>query len=67
MSFFAGLIIGAAIVFVLDKIKKHDDQIKELFLRLEEKDESSHDSDSLLDIIRRHDHEIQEYLNNLEK
>ena len=64
MSFFAGLIIGAAVVFVLDKIKKHDDQIKELFLRF---DESSHDSDSLLDIIRRHDHEIQEYLNNLEK
>ena len=75
-NFFEGLIIGAAVVVIsfissalLDKIKKHDDKIEELFLRLEECDESSQEvkSASLLDIIRQHDDEIQKLFSRLEK
>ena len=52
-NFFEGLIIGAAVVVIgftsaalIDKIRQHDDEIEELFSRLEECEENDESTET---------------------
>ena len=63
----AGVVIGFTAAALFDKISQHNDEIEELFSRLEECEKNHKYSETLLDKISQRYDEIEELFSRLEE